>query len=136
MNIPFLSIVSGLLLVAHPTSAIEAPKLPDRPPGPPPGGEMQGPQQTAAEEIKEYLTLDRNGDGNLSKEELSERFQSLITRADSDHDGMVSSEELVQMISLRFAAKAKRGGGRGPGGPPPGAIPQPGPDAKPRPGTP
>lgn len=135
MNVPFFSIVSVLLLFAHPGLAIEAPKPPDRPPGPPPGGETQGPQQTATDEIKEYLTLDKNGDGNLTKDEIPGRFQSLITRADANGDGIVSSQELAQMVSLRFAAKAKRGQEHdGPGGPPPGGMPPRDPDdSKPEP---
>ncbi|MEO5913947.1 MAG: hypothetical protein ABIS50_06915 [Luteolibacter sp.] len=120
-----LFLITASLLLTHALFAQEPPahRPPGPPPGAPPGGEMSGPQQTKEEEIKEYLTLDKNGDGNLSKDEITDRFQSLITRADSNGDGVISSEELAQMVSRRFAAKAKRGNERGgPGGPPPGGM--------------
>lgn len=116
---PSRILIAAPLLFALPAFAQGPP-----PPGAPHGGPMGGPQFTPAQEINEYLTLDRNADGNLSKDEIPARFQGLITRADTDHDGVVSSEELVQMVSKRFAAKAKHGEERGgPGSPPRGGMP-------------
>jgi hypothetical protein len=43
---------------------------------------------TAEDELKRYLTLDKNNDGKLTKDEVPTRMQSLFTRADSDADGV------------------------------------------------
>ena len=112
-NSLFISLTGILFLLIHPALA-------QRPPGPPMGGPDGGkrqPEMTAEEETKAYLTLDKNHDGNLTKDEVPARIQSLFTRADTDGDGTITSEEINAMVAKRFAAKAEHKGG--PGGPPP-----------------
>jgi hypothetical protein len=77
------------------------------------------------------MAFDKNHDGKLSKDEVTdERLLRLFDRADTNHDGIVTREELIAV-----AAKESSGGervdrpggpddgpggpGRGPGGPPP-----------------
>ena len=74
--------------------------------GPPQGG---GARPDPAEMVERLMAFDKNKDGKLGKDELSERMAGIITRADTDKDGFASKEELTKMA-------AQRGGGRG--GPP------------------
>lgn len=54
--------------------------------------------------------MDKNGDGNLSKDELSERAWSLMSHADKDGDGVLSKQELA---TLRAQRGSRRGGSGG-----------------------
>ena len=81
----------------------------NRPGGDRPGGGGNG------ERLKE---MDKNGDGNLSKDEVPERAWAFMSRADKNGDEVLSKEELEAM---RAAAGSGRGGpggrpGRGEGG--------------------
>jgi Ca2+-binding EF-hand superfamily protein len=88
-----------------------------RGPGAGPGG---GPAPSTEEVVNRYLSLDANKDGKLSKDEIPERMQGLLTRADADGDGIVTKDELTRMTE-RQTAVSNRGSasepGRGPGGP-------------------
>jgi len=48
--------------------------------------------------------MDKNGDGKLTKDEVPERMQRLIERADSNGDGAVDKQELLKAFS-RFRAR-------------------------------
>ena len=83
-------------------------------PGRGPGG-AAGPGAS----LDRLMAFDKNADGKLSKEEVPERIQSLIARADADKDGFASKAELEQMFAAQgdAAGEGPRGpGGRGPGG--------------------
>jgi EF hand len=73
---------------------------------------------TPDEIVKELLEFDTNGDKQLSKDELSERMQNIITRGDTNHDGILNQEELrslavAQSNSMQSAASNdKREGDR------------------------
>lgn len=56
---------------------------------------------------------DRNGDGNISKDEVPEEAWTRLGRLDKDSDGVVSKEEMA-------AGMAAMRGGKGKGGPPQG----------------
>ncbi len=89
--------------------------------GPGRGGPGRGPDGGAGPGagLDRLMAYDKNSDGKLSKEELPERIQSLIVRADADKDGFASKAELEQMIASQgdAAGEGPRGpGGRGPGG--------------------
>jgi len=80
------------------------------------------------------FAFDKNADGKLTKEELNdERLARLFDRADGNHDGVVTKEELITLIARESATvggerggppSGPRGAGGGPGGF--GGPPQPG----------
>ena len=78
------------------------------------------------------LTYDKNGDGKLAKDELPERMQILMDRADANKDGFVDKAELTT-----FAEQAAR---RNPGdatpGPGGGGAPRRGPRSQTPPANP
>ena len=72
-------------------------------------------------------TLDANGDKVLTKDELPERAQGILDRADKDNNGSVSFEELDAMAKMarprdgsgnqfNQRGKSPRGEGDRPGG--------------------
>lgn len=64
--------------------------------------EPNGP--TPDEIVKELLAFDRNGNGQLSKDELSERMQGLFARGDANQDGVLSQDELRKLAQAQSAA--------------------------------
>ncbi len=95
-----------------------------RPPEEGPGGSRGG---DATANVDRLMQFDKNKDGKLSKDELSERMQGLIGRADKNNDGVATREELQAMVSQGMVGEGGRGGfgrggdqGRGLGGPGPG----------------
>jgi EF hand len=97
--------------------------------------------------VTRMMAFDANKDGKLSKDEVTDsRLQRLFDRADANHDGVVTEEELTALAAkLDQEEGQQRGFGpgddfgpgppgprdrgpddRGPGGPPPGG---PGPAA-------
>ena len=65
--------------------------------------------------LNRIMQYDKDGDGKLTKDEVSDaRLQPLLSRADADQDGVVSKEELSQMMAKEMAARG--GTGRGFGG--------------------
>lgn len=58
------------------------------------------------------MGMDKNKDGKISKDELPERMQPIMSRLDRDEDGFLTKEELQSLGN-----SGRRGaGGRGPGG--------------------
>jgi hypothetical protein len=83
-------------------------------PGGPGGG---GKSATVEEMVARMMTLDKNMDGKLTKDEVTDsRLQSLFERADTDKDGVLTKEELTAFFTKEAAALNAQGGG-GPGGP-------------------
>jgi Ca2+-binding EF-hand superfamily protein len=75
--------------------------------GPERGFQRGAPGGGAMSAASRLMGFDENKDGKISKEELPERMQPLMTRIDRDKDGFLSKEELESMGGS---------GGRGPGG--------------------
>jgi Ca2+-binding EF-hand superfamily protein len=46
------------------------------------------------ETVQRLMTLDRNGDGVLTQDEIPERMKGLLTRADTNHDGKLTPDEI------------------------------------------
>lgn len=92
----------------------------------PPAAPADGPgDDRVAASIERMMSLDADGDGALSREEVADsRLQALFGRADGDGDGVVSRDELLgefRQASQR-SGRGRRGGpgGTGPGGGPGG----------------
>ena len=119
-----LLLVGGLLVVASLAVAQR------------PGGPREGPAESADEFVARMMAFDKDRDGKLTKAEVTdERLHRLLDRADADHDGTATKEELTALFAREApAAGGPRGGfgppgGGGPGGRGPGRFggpPQPG----------
>jgi Ca2+-binding EF-hand superfamily protein len=83
------------------------------------GDERDGGAAASADDLADTLmAFDRNGDGNLVRAELPERFQGLFDRSDTNKDGALTRDELKQTATATVQEGAGRGrGGRGRGGP-------------------
>lgn len=82
-----------------------------------PGGGGQSPDDM----VNTLMAFDKNLDGKLSKDELPERMQGLFDRADANHDGFLTPEEIRTVAAAQASRGAgggrPGGGGRGEGGP-------------------
>ena len=84
-----------------------------RPKGAERGGE-QGGGAISPDLVSMLFSFDENKDGKLSKTEVPERMQGIFLRADADHDGLLTRDELTK------ATVAQDRGA--PGGPPPDLV--------------
>ncbi len=87
----------------------------------PQGGERRNPEgasnvNVVEDTVKTLMAFDANGDGKLSKSELPERMQGLFDRADQDHDGFLTAEEIRKFAAAQ-AAPTNSGGPDGRGAP-------------------
>jgi hypothetical protein len=88
-------------------------------------GGFGGKSATVDEMVARMMTFDKNMDGKLTKEEVTDsRLQSLFDRADADKDGILTKEELTTFFTKEAAALGTQGGGFG--GPPGGGFGGPG----------
>jgi Ca2+-binding EF-hand superfamily protein len=79
------------------------------------GGGAADPQAEATATVKTLMEFDLNGDGALTKDELPERMQNVIVRADSDGNGVATRDELMAMTLKEAAPAPASAGGRGRG---------------------
>ena len=92
-------LLAGLLLTVSASA---------QPPARPQGQQAQGqqPQQrTAAAFVDRLRALDANQDGKITKDELPERMQSILTRVDTNKDNAIDEKEL-QALEDRFTQRA------------------------------
>jgi hypothetical protein len=87
-----------------------------------PGGPGGGRTATVEEMVARLMAFDKNGDGKLTKEELTDsRLHALFDRADVNKNGVVTKEQLTALLTKEAAALGAGGpggpGGFGPGGP-------------------
>lgn len=78
-------------------------------------GGAGGAPRTGGGRAPDFATLDKNADGKLTTDEIPEPMQAFISRADVDHDGVITATE--------FANRPRRppgSGAPGAGGPPSG----------------
>lgn len=108
----------GFLTPEEITSAMKAfQKRAGKGPAKGPGGENADARRPSAEMIiKRIMQSDKDGDGQISREEAPERLAQVFDRVDIDADGMLVQEEISESVK----AMIERGGqGRpGAGGPP------------------
>jgi hypothetical protein len=79
------------------------------------GGGSAAPQANAASTVKTLMEFDKNGDAALTKDELPERMQNVIARADSDGNGVATQVELMAMTLKEAAPAPASAGARGKG---------------------
>jgi Ca2+-binding EF-hand superfamily protein len=91
------------------------------------GDEAPAAPPTPDEMVATLMAFDKNKDGKLTKAEVPERLQGLFDRADANHDGILTADE----IKAAFASQAQptanrpaapRGEGGREGGPPPDVL--------------
>lgn len=94
------------------------------PAGPGPAGEGKAGQKGGDRPRLDPMTLDKNGDKKISREEASEPPLSMFfDRVDTNGDGVLDQAELAAMRSRMRSGGGGPGGPGGPmgsGGPPPG----------------
>lgn len=56
------------------------------------------------------MSLDRNGDGVLSADEMPERMQPLFQRADANHDGKVTKDEIAALSAAQSGPQGRPAG--------------------------
>src|SRR6516162_2710463 len=81
----------------------------------PKGG--QSPEALAEELVTRMMAFDKNKDGKLTKDEVTDpRLLRLFDRADTNKDGVVTREELTALAKQLAAEEGEGGqGGFGPG---------------------
>ena len=52
--------------------------------------------------LRRFLSLDKNGDDKVSREEMPDRLQGMLQRFDKDGDGALSEQELKEAIKRRL----------------------------------
>lgn len=57
-----------------------------------------------ADVLNRLWSFDVDGDDRLSRDELPERMQALLTRADQDGDGVLNSDEVVKAVKEALTA--------------------------------
>lgn len=73
-----------------------------------------GPASNGNEElVNTLMSFDENKDGKLSKQEVPERMQGIFARADANHDGMLTRDELTQSVASQNAATNNAGNNAG-----------------------
>jgi len=77
--------------------------------------------------IERILSFDKNQDGKITKDELPERMQNLVTKGDTNQDGALDRDEIKKLAAdLPRDDEPIAGGRRGPGpkgrGGPPGVA--------------
>lgn len=75
-----------------------------------PGGEgRRSSAADVADQVGRLMAFDKNGDGKLAPDELPERMRSIVTRADANHDGFATKEELTALITSQASREPSRG---------------------------
>lgn len=73
------------------------------------GRRRSGPSgPTPDEMVKQLLEFDRNGDGQLSQDEVPERMQGLFASGDANQDGVLTQDELRKLAEADAAAKQSK----------------------------
>lgn len=138
MNKPLIILPTAALAVA-----LAAGALAQQARGPGASKAPASKEADAADLVKRMMAFDKNTDGKLTKEEISDdRLLNLFARADADKDGAVTPAELTKLGEDEHSGRpdfdagpppggpgGRRGprppgGPGGPGGPPPPAPPR------------
>ena len=78
-----------------------------------------------ADIVSRIMANDKNGDGKIDKEELPERMQRILERADTNKDGALEKGEIEKMLEgVGRAGGNRAGGGERPARPANGDRPQ------------
>jgi collagen type III alpha len=76
------------------------------------GGQQGRGRPTSPEAmIERIMSMDKDGDGKVSKEEAPEQMQRMFERGDADGDGAISKAE-AERIAERMGGRGGQGGGR------------------------
>ncbi len=78
------------------------------------GDEPPAAAPTADELTTTLMTFDANHNGKLEKTEVPERMQGMFDRGDTNHDGVLTRDEIAKLAEAN--RQQANGGGRGEGG--------------------
>lgn len=97
-----LALVAGMLGISGVTEAQQEGKKKDNPKA----GKEGAPN--IEQMMERLLSFDKNNDGKLSKDELSdERLSRIFEQADTDKDGLVTKDELKKLLETRFSGAGR-----------------------------
>jgi hypothetical protein len=77
------------------------------------GDEAPAAPPTPDEMVATLMAFDKNTDGKLTKAEVPERMQGMFERADANHDGVLTAEEIKTAAAAQPQPAANRPGGEG-----------------------
>ena len=78
-----------------------------------------------ADVVSRIMANDKNGDGKIDKDELPERMQRILERADANKDGALEKGEIEKMLqNIGRGGGDRQGGGQRPARPANGERPQ------------
>jgi len=80
------------------------------------GGEGEGGGRGRLDPEQIFAERDKNMDGLLSGDEISERMRPRVAAMDEDEDGAISKDEFAKAIAAMLASRQQSSGGGGGGG--------------------
>lgn len=63
--------------------------------------------------VNRILSLDRNGDNRIARDELPERMEDLVGRGDKNQDGVLTTDEVFALVDTRPRVGVQRFSARG-----------------------
>lgn len=71
------------------------------------GGAEDAGGPSSDEMVKSLMAFDKNGDGQLQRDEVPERMRGLFDRGDSNHDGVLTQDEIRKMAETEHASRPR-----------------------------
>lgn len=98
------------------------------------GGQAINPEIMVQQLVMRTLQMDRDGDGQLSRDEIPLQVRNVVSRFDADQDGSLDRAELILMAQQQVAMMTRGGRGQAGQGQPNQAQPGPGQGGQGQPG--
>jgi cytochrome c peroxidase len=95
------AVTAGVLLKVVRAGTSQTLAVPDLPPAPRPKSHQSM--------LERFMSFDRNGDHRISRHELPERMQGLVTRGDKNADADLEAEEIRSLFVAASSARVRPG---------------------------